>query len=309
MKSKISRSITSLILIVILITGIALPMGIDLRPTANAEEIQNGLFTYKIRGYNAIITDYDDSICGTVTIPETLDGYTVTEIGDYAFDDSGNLFGVIIPEGVTTIGDGAFECCYLKYISIPSSTAIIGEEAFFANIYLTAIDVDEANNFYSSIDGVLFNKSGTELIAYPIGKSNTDYTIPHGVETIASEAFAISEYLNSVTIPVSITKIEAGAFDDCSALTDVYYCGTEEQWNEIFIGRSNDSLTDDTNIHFNCTSYYEETEESANIEAESEDLSGSTNFSPKTGWTIVLFVILVAVVIVIIRISTKRRKK
>ena len=55
--------------------------------------------------------------------------------------------------------------------------------------------------------------------------------------------------LEKVTIPASITTVEIGAFSECSMLTDVYYGGTQEQWNEIMIGVNNDNLLN-ANIHF-----------------------------------------------------------
>ena len=55
--------------------------------------------------------------------------------------------------------------------------------------------------------------------------------------------------LVSVTIPVSLTYIDDASFSACNSLTDVYYAGTKEQWNSIWIQNGNDSLTN-ANIHF-----------------------------------------------------------
>ena len=121
---------------------------------------------------------------------------------------------LIIPEGVTTIGDYAFYyCTSLTSVTIPDSVTTIGSRAFY---YCTSL---------------------------------TSVTIPDSVTTIGSRAFAICESLTSVTIPNSVTTISSYAFYNCSSLTDVDYNGTEEEWNSITIGNGNNSLLNAT-IHF-----------------------------------------------------------
>lgn len=79
--------------------------------------------------------------------------------------------------------------------------------------------------------------------------SLTSITIPDGVTSIGDEAFWVCTGLTSITIPDSVTSIGRSAFDSCERLTDVYYTGTEEQWNAITIDEYNEYLTSAT-IHY-----------------------------------------------------------
>jgi hypothetical protein len=81
--------------------------------------------------------------------------------------------------------------------------------------------VSSGNTAYASEDGVLFNKSKTEIIRYPIGKTGSTYNIPNSVTTIGNGAFSSCSSLTSITIPNSVTSIGYGAFRDCSSLTSI----------------------------------------------------------------------------------------
>ena len=84
--------------------------------------------------------------------------------------------------------------------------------------------MDAANAYYSSVDGVLFNKSKTVLVQYPAGKGGS-YAIPTGVTSIASSAFGNCTGLTSVAIPSSVTSIGSFAFYCCTALTNTTFLG------------------------------------------------------------------------------------
>ena len=81
--------------------------------------------------------------------------------------------------------------------------------------------VDDNNQHYKSIDGVLFNKDATTLVSYPHGKPQSSYSIPRSVTTIGKEAFWQCERLQSVNIPNSVTLIEEGAFTRCFNLQSI----------------------------------------------------------------------------------------
>lgn len=145
----------------------------------------------------------------------------VTNIASEAFYCHESLTSITIPDSVTEIGAYAFEgCTSLTSITIPDSVTWIGREAFDECNSLTCITVGAKNPKYSSLDGVLFDKSQTTLLAYPGGKIGA-YTIPDSVTTIGKRAFQHCDSLTSVTIPNSVTTIEVRAFFDCDSLTMV----------------------------------------------------------------------------------------
>lgn len=194
----------------------------------------------------------NSSTVGTFTIPSSVsyngDNYAVTAIGDDAFDWCEDLTSVLIPNSVTSIGNDAFwgctklssvtipngvksigwwafmNCNSLVSLEIPASVTSIGNLALFCT-KLEAINVNVDNANYSSVDGVLFNKNGTTLVQYPLGRTNKSYTIPSSVTSIGVDAFrgSYSEScdLISVTIPSSVSSIESGAFDFCAKLISI----------------------------------------------------------------------------------------
>jgi len=126
---------------------------------------------------------------GNVVIPNTTNGLPVTSIGNRAFYYCRNLTSATIDTNVTSIGDEAFSSCTsLTNVTIPNSIINIGTSAFSWCTSLSAIIVDALNSCYSSVDGVLFNKSQTTLIQCPGGKGGS-YSIPDSVTTIGNYAF------------------------------------------------------------------------------------------------------------------------
>ena len=130
----------------------------------------------------AEITGYTGGAAELV-VPDALDGYRVTGIGDYAFSSCRSLTSITLPEGVTSIGKWAFQLCgSLTSITLPDSLARIGDYAFsnctsltsitipdnvmqmgvnpFAVCRkLTAINVSPGHPVFVTIDGVLFDKT------------------------------------------------------------------------------------------------------------------------------------------------------
>lgn len=146
---------------------------------------------------------------------------TVTIIEERAFAYSKNLTGVTIPNSVTEIEWLAFAYTGLKSVTLPDSVEWIGSGAFSYCASLTAINVSAGNDYYTSVNGVLFNKDVDWLVQYPAGKSNQTYIIPGSVFGIGEESFAGSENLTSVIIPNGVTYIGWGAFERCANLLNI----------------------------------------------------------------------------------------
>jgi hypothetical protein len=217
-----------------------LPLGLLLTLPA----VVQAQFTWTTNSGKITITDYTGP-GGALTIPNMITGLPVTSIGGYAFDYCTNLTSVTIGTNVTSIGEYAFESCSsLTNATVPKSVTSIGTGAFESCDSLTDITVDPLNLFYSSVDGVLFNKTQTTLIECPGGKTGS-YTVPNTVTSIAPSSFNYCYHLTSVTVGTNVTSIGDDAFDSCSSMTNVTVPKSVTSIGATAF-RSCDSLTDIT---------------------------------------------------------------
>ena len=133
----------------------------------------------------------------------------------------GNDKEIIIPEGVHKIGWLAFFTGPPAVsMTFPASLLKIDEIALNNCRYLNAIYVNEANKYFRSVDGVLFDKELKTLVYCPVAKKG-DYVIPDGVQNIKGWAFNGCSLLTSVTIPDGVTSIGDFSFCFCSSLKSV----------------------------------------------------------------------------------------
>ena len=203
-----------------------------------------------------------------ITLPAS-----VKEIDYGAFEISEKLESVIIPEGVEKIDMEAFFCCTaLKEIHIPVSVKSIHNTAFSLCTALERINVAKDSNTYTDADGVLFHKNAPLLVKYPAGKAQTEYSLPEectqigdwafsecyslekvvlheNVRSIGESAFWDCNSLKSISVPRGVTWIQDSVFYNCNALADVFYSGSESEWNDVEIEWGNECL-DNATIHF-----------------------------------------------------------
>ena len=126
----------------------------------------------------------------------------------------------IIPNNVTIEYDAFDQCWGLTSITIPTNISGLQDSGLLkAWSSLSSINVVDDNPYYSSIDGVLFDKQRTTLIKCPSEKQGT-YAIPYGVSSIGEGAFDHCK-LTNITIPNSVTHIGRGAFVECYGLNSI----------------------------------------------------------------------------------------
>ena len=228
MKTK-TKQILSALLALLMLFG-ALPATVFAAGQTNPLDY----LTYRITDGEVTITDCDTSISGELTIPETIEGYPVTGIGEWAFENCTDLTNVKIPDSVISICYAAFnDCTGLTNITIGKGVTSIYACAF-AN---TAYSKDDSN----WEDGILYIgkyliatkgdiagsrtvKNGTKLIAdqtFSLCDGLTDITIPNSVTHIGFNVFEGCTGLTSITIPNSVTDIGWNAFEGCTGLTSI----------------------------------------------------------------------------------------
>ena len=179
------------------------------------------------------------NITSDIELPSELDGHTVISCKDNMFSNaatSRTVKEITIPESIESINDSAFSRCD----------------------NLESINVNENNNYYSSLSGILYDKDQTEIKIIPraikeaiipnsvtsIGNyafyncsKLTSVTIPEGVTTIGDYTFYNCSQLTNIEIPNSVTSMGYGVFRDCTSLTNVTIgSGVTNILNNIFNG-------------------------------------------------------------------------
>lgn len=189
---------------------------IDINAFNNCEEVETlSLPTTLKKIGDAAFTDF--YLIEEVILPENLES-----IGYLGLAGFTSMKKLVLPESLTTIGHGAFAASFeLEEITIPKNVKSIGLGIFFQCAKLKNIIVDEDNPYYSSVDGILYNKDQTSLIYYPEGKKEVTHTVSENIENIEESAFTNNETLEEVIIPESVSVIGSGAFENCTSLTNV----------------------------------------------------------------------------------------
>ncbi|MBP3234498.1 MAG: leucine-rich repeat protein [Eubacterium sp.] len=167
-------------------------------------ELYNGFSTYWYQ--DGIECELYMGFNENVVVPKTVEDRTVLALGteseNYSpevFYDAAVRFGVVV-----------------KTVSIPSSVQIISSKAFNNCPDITDIFVDEDNDYFCDINGVLYSKDKKTLLAYPEGRS--DVIINSGTKIIGKNAFNSDRNISQLEIPDSVTTIREGAFAECANL-------------------------------------------------------------------------------------------
>ena len=187
----------------------------------------------------------------------------VRTIEESAFRGCPGLVSVTVSEGVETIGQNAFQsCAQLKSAALPASVGSVGAGAFFQCPKLAEVvfapgskRVELGDNLFTSCWELVSvtlpaqaDRIGEGMFTSCISLSKA--TVPQGAESIGGTAFASCTRLSSVVIPESVTSIGIAAFDGCG-VTDIFFCGSEAQWNAISkLGNTAGILAAKT-IHYN----------------------------------------------------------
>ena len=187
-------------------------------------------------GNVAEVTKGDNQYKGDITIPSSIKvndtEYSVTSVGNSAFEDCISLTLITIPNSVTSIAGYAFNgCISLTSITIPNSVTSIGMCAFRHCRSLTSITIPNSvtsiggDAFYgcSSLTSIIIPNSVTSIDYYAFRNCSglQSITIPNSVTIIRDYAFSGCSSLTSITIPNTVTSIGEGAFYKCLSLTSV----------------------------------------------------------------------------------------
>lgn len=180
----------------------------------------SGNFQYSATATEVTITRYPSNLGGSVSVPSTIIGLPVTTIGSFAFDNCAFVTSITLSTSIKTISTSAFrDCSGLSSFTIPSSVTLISGNVFDGCTNLTSISVSSSNTQYSSLDGILYNKSRTALITLPEYKSGA-IVLPSTLTTIRASSTHNCSKITSVMIPGSVTSILA-SFASCRMLASI----------------------------------------------------------------------------------------
>ena len=200
------------------------------------------------------------SLC-EVTIPEG-----VTAIDRAAFSGCSGLKQVNLPSTLIKMGTSAFyKCSSLRSVTIPEHMETISDYAFANCSALERVELaaetrtisDNAFNGCSSLKEIVLPETMSEhglgnVKTFQDCASLTFFEVPSGVIRIPAAGFQNCRSLKNLVLPSSVKEIFANTFSGCDALTDIWYAGTEEQWQQITVSDwdSNPALRTAT-IHYN----------------------------------------------------------
>lgn len=183
---------------------------------AIADDVRtSGDLQYTIKGNGtATIVGYTGAKNVDIILPNMIDGYTITAIGDEAFaiqySRYTNSISVTLPKTVTSIGSKAFANRKVQLINIPDAVEYIGYGAFLGNDEIKFRMLNNHPNF-ATINGSLYNKKDKELLQW-VAADDGSYIVPEGILSIGAYAFYDMYIHKTLKLPESLEKIGDYAF-------------------------------------------------------------------------------------------------
>ncbi len=210
------KKFLSIFLVVILTIGICPVVAFA---TEDITTFTEGIFTYSVKeDGNATLEKCDVEAEGKIVIPDMTDSsHKITEISETAFENCDKITEIHFGENVVKI-----EKPYKK-----SYTAFSG----CSNLVRFVVD-DKNENFFVDKYGVLFNEDKTVMRAYPCAAEMEHYSVPDTVYEIYVN-FKDCKNLKTITLPKAVDYKSESSFENCPLLTDIYYDGTEDMWENI----------------------------------------------------------------------------
>jgi len=198
-------------------------------------------FEVSISGDGCAITKYVGN-SKLVIVPASIEGKPVVGIEFRSFKDNSKIEEVILPDTIKFINNGAFQSCFkLSKINIPTSVSSINQNAFSSTalkelnipasvtffgyqsgcVSMVKINVDSANEHFTSVDGVLYDKQVTTLIQVPAGLKMKKLKVPNSVRSVAKRCMGGSQ-LKTIQIPKE-AEIDQDAFVDAQNVEVIRY--------------------------------------------------------------------------------------
>ena len=174
---------------------------------------------------------------------QTVNMPNVRKIDTLAFAKTIIQNGLILPDKVEEVNYGAFAGTQITSLTLGKSVKSFDSRVLF-DTNVTEYKVNSANTNFTAVDGVLYNKAKTELIAYPSGKTNTSYTMPDTVKTMKDSAAYGNKYLTSVKLSNNLEIVPEWAFgQDTSLKTITFGNKTKTLSNNSFAATAIENIT------------------------------------------------------------------
>ena len=160
------------------------------------------------------------TLVGTTKIKKVTFGKYVTEIPGFFLYECHGIKSYTIPPQITKLSASAFPKA-LKTLIVGKGLKEFDGTSLASFPSLEKIKVSRNNKYFSSKDGVLYNKKKTKLIAYPGGKKTSKFTMPSSVKTIVDSSFSDHKNLRNVIFTKNVKIIERWAFNQCEKLSSI----------------------------------------------------------------------------------------